>query len=427
MPYTLNRRPNHTVEIAADLAPDEVDQERQAILRHLQRTARVPGFRTGKAPLSVILGRYAADVDNELRERLAERVWQQVVEGEEDLKPITTPRITTADVEDDGSFRFAGELEVRPEIELSDIEKLSLPEVSLEVADAELQTEFEKLQEENASWEPADDEPAADGVLVEAAMRGEYVDDEGELFNEDPARFVLGSEGLFPEINEAVQGATAGSELTTEKRFPEDDPDPSRAGKVVRFHINVTGLKRKVLPEIDDDLATTLGLESADDLKARLQESLRQRKVVDRRSTWRRALLDQLTEGYDLNSLPSSLVQGAINDEMQRFAYAMAMQGVDPAQSEVDWQEMSAKFEPQARRKVLDTLALEHLAEEWSLEVPEPEVDAYVRSEAQRLGIPPAEHKANLAKEQRLEGVRHGALLAATVDELIQRAGGEAD
>jgi trigger factor len=427
MPYTLNRRPNHTVEIAADLSPDEVDRERQAILRHLQRSARVPGFRAGKAPLSVIRGRYAGEVDGELRERLAEKIWQEVVEGEDDLKPITTPRISTAEVEDDGSFRFAGELEVRPELELADFDSLSLPEVSLEVAETEIEEELAKLQEENATWEPADDEPAADGILVEAAMRGEYTDGEGELFNEDPARFVLGSEGLFPEINEAVQGATVGAELTAEKRFPDDDPDTTRAGRVVRFFIDVKGLKRKVLPEVDDELAKTLGLESAEELKSRIQDSLRDRKRVDRRSTWRRALLDQLTDGFDLNSLPSSLVQGAINEEMQRFAYAMAMQGVDPAQSDVDWQEMSAKFEPQARRKVLDTLALEHLAGEWGVKVPEAEVDAYVRSEAQRLGIPPAEHKANLAKEHRLEGVRHGALMAATVDELIRHAGGEVE
>jgi FKBP-type peptidyl-prolyl cis-trans isomerase (trigger factor) len=105
----------------------------------------------------------------------------------------------------------------------------------------------------------------------------------------------------------------------------------------------------------------------------------------------------------------------------------MAMQGMAPDSDQVDWQEMAAKFEPGARKRALDMLVIEQLAEQWEVAVPESEVDAFLSVEAQRLGIPPAEHKANLAKEDRLEGLRHSARSTATIDELIRRGGGEVD
>jgi FKBP-type peptidyl-prolyl cis-trans isomerase (trigger factor) len=144
-----------------------------------------------------------------------------------------------------------------------------------------------------------------------------------------------------------------------------------------------------------------------------------------RRERWRRFLLDHLEQGLDINDLPSSLVQEAVRQDLNRFAYSMAMQGLAPDSADVDWQELAAKLEPGSRRRVLDTLILEQLAREWEIDVPEHEVDAYIRSQAERLGIPPGEHKANLAKEDKLDALRHAARLAATESALIARAGGE--
>ena len=120
-------------------------------------------------------------------------------------------------------------------------------------------------------------------------------------------------------------------------------------------------------------------------------------------------------------------MQSTLKEQLDRYAYTMAMQGVEFDPEKVDWHEISAKAEPAARQEVLDTLILEQLAETWETPVPEAEVDAYVAAEAARLGVPPAEHKANLAAERKLERVRHAARVAATVDEMIRRAGGEVE
>jgi len=181
------------------------------------------------------------------------------------------------------------------------------------------------------------------------------------------------------------------------------------------------------LPEIDDDLATTIGLENLEELRQRVHDVLEQQKRGERRNSWRRFVLDHLEAEIDQAELPSSLVQSTLKEQLDRYAYTMAMQGVEFDPEKVDWHEISAKAEPAARQEVLDTLILEQLAETWETPVPEAEVDAYVAAEAARQGVPPAEHKANLAAEKKLERVRHAARVAATVDEMIHRAGGEVE
>ncbi|MEJ2581280.1 MAG: trigger factor [Acidobacteriota bacterium] len=427
MTYTLNRRANHTVEISAHLEPSVVESEREGIIRNIRRNARIPGFRPGKAPVAAVRTRYADEIREELQEHLTGLLWREVFEGESGIEPITNPQIRDLEFDDDGGFSFAAELEVRPRYELPEISGLDLPETSLDVSDAEISEELGKIQEEQAVWEPAEDDEASDGMLVEVDLKGEVEDSDDEPYNEDDASFVLGSDRVPPEVNEALQGAKVGDERFATKTLPDDLEDTQKAGKKVTYAIAVKGLKRKVLPEIDDDLATTLGLDDLEALRLRIHDVLQQQKRAERRNQWRRFVLDHLEAEIDQGELPSSLVQSTLREQLDRYAYTMAMQGVDVDPEKIDWQEIAAKAEPAARQEVLDTLILEQLAENWDQPVPEAEVDAYVAAEAARQGAPPAEHKANLAAEGKLERVRHAARIAATVDEMIRRAGGEVE
>jgi trigger factor len=429
MTYILTEQENHKIEIAGSLQPEIVDRERQSIVRSIKSRAKLPGFRDGKAPESLIRARFADDIGSELEEHLSQLVWQEVMEAEKELQPLTTPKVRDLKFADDGSFELIAELEVRPSYELPDLDQATLPVISLDIIDGEVATELEQLREQQAVWEPVEDEDkeAVDGMLVEADLIGQMEDSDQDPYEEKDARLVLGSDGVPPVVNEALQGAKVGDERIAAKVFPEDDENKDRAGKTVNYTIKVKALKQKVLPEIDDELAKTLGLEDLDELKERVREALERRKVGERREEWRRSLLDQLSEDIDLNSLPSSLVQNAVNERLNRFAYEMAMQGAGPQDGKFDWQELSAKAEPAARRHVADNLVLEQLAMDWETSVPESEVDAYIAAEASQHGIPPAEHKANLAAEEKLESSRHAARMTSVVDEMIRRAGGEVE
>jgi trigger factor len=425
MTYKLTEQANHKVEVAGSLTTETVDRERAGIVRSIRSRAKLPGFRDGKAPESMIRARFAEDIDTELKEHLGQMVWQEVMEAEEELQPLTAPQIREIGFSDDGAFSLTAELEVRPKYELPDLESAELPEVSLEVSDAEVDTELDRLADQQAVWQPVEDEAAADGMLVEADLVGQMDDSEEEPYEENDAQFVLGSEAVPPEVSEALQGAKVGDENVATKTFPEDDEKTDRAGKTVNYTIKVKGLKRKELPEIDDELAKSVGLEDLDELKARVREAIGRKKTADRREEWRRVLLEYLQKDVDVNELPSSLVQNAVNESINRYAYQMAMQGQGPADGDFKWEELAAKAEPSARQHVADNLILEQLAMEWETRVPEAEVEAYIAAEASQHGVPPAEHKANLVAEEKLESIRHAARLTSVVDEMIRRAGGE--
>jgi trigger factor len=427
MPYTLTQRANHTIEISAQLESTEVDRERDGIVRKFRSKASVPGFRPGKAPAAAVRARFADEIRDELQEHLTGLLWKEVFDGESEIEPITNPQIRDLSFAEDGAFSFTAELEVRPRYDLPELGELSLPDISLEISEAEIDGELAKVQEEQAVWEPAEGEQAGDGMLAEVNLRGEVEDSSEEPYTEDGASLIIGSDSVPPEINEALQGAKIGDERVATKVLPEDLEDNNKAGKTVTYTISVQGLKRKVLPEIDDDLATTIGLENLEELRQRVHDVLEQQKRGERRNNWRRFILDHLEVEIDQAELPSSLVQSTLKEQLDRYAYTMAMQGVEFDPEKVDWHEISAKAEPAARQEVLDTLILEQLAETWETPVPEAEVDAYVATEAARHGVPPAEHKANLAAERKLERIRHAARVAATVDEMIRRAGGEVE
>ncbi len=428
MPHQITRHPDYTVEITADLDKPAVDQEREVIARRLRAQARVPGFRPGKAPLSAVRARYAEEIHEELTEHLAGLLWRQVLDEEEEFQPLIQPTFEEMGFGDDGAFSFKARLEVRPDFDLPTLDGIELPEHSVEVTDAEIQAELEGVSEENASWEPAgDDAQAIDGVMVEADLGAEVDGSEETPTTEENARIIVGADGIPPEISEALQGARVGDQRVAVRTMDDDQLDEDEAEKGARaatYTITVKAIKEKNLPEIDDDLARGLGFDDLGQLKERIVGVLGDRKASDRRDRLRRHILDHLEQGVDLETLPPTLVKEAVTGDIQRFVYHLAMQGQAP-DDQMDYQALRARFEPEARLRVLDTLVLEQLGEAWDVEVPENDVDAYVAGEAQQKGIPAAEHRANLIKENRLENLRHAARMAAIVSELLRRAGAE--
>ncbi|MCD4750984.1 MAG: trigger factor [Thermoanaerobaculales bacterium] len=427
MPYKITKHPNHSVEIDANLESSVVDEERQKVARTFRNRARVPGFRPGKAPLSAVQARYADEIREDLTEKLVEILWRQIVDEEENFEPLTRPEFEEVKISTAGDFSLRVRLEVRPHLELLPIDGVELPEVLIEVTPAEVDAELDKICSEQATWEPAqEDAVVVDGVLVEADLTAVVDGADEEPKTEENAQLIVGDPGVPPEISEALQGAKVGDERVGERKVQTDGADEDAdETKVAHYNMVVKAIKLKQLPELDDALAQGFGLEDLDELKMRIKESVTQQKESARRDGWRRTALDHLEKDLDAENLPPALVTDAVNEDLQRFAYSLAMQGQTPNGDQLDWQALRARFEPEARRRALDTLVLEQLAREWEIPVPEDDVNDYVSAEAQRKGIPAAEHRAGLESENQLERIRHSALMAKTVSEMLARAGAE--
>lgn len=430
MTHQITRHPDHSLEITADLDKTAVNQEREVIARKMRSQARVPGFRPGKAPLSAVRTRYAEEIQEELTEHLAGLLWRQILDDEDEFQPLTQPDFEEMGFGDDGSFSFKARLEVRPIFELPTLDGIELPEHSIEVTEVEVQAELDGVCEENVSWEPAaDDAQVVDGVMVEADLTAEVEGSDQPPTNEENARIIVGADGIPNEISEALQGARVGDQRVAVRAVNEESAEGDDAETTTgsaTYTMTIKAIKEKRLPEIDDELARGMGLDDLDQLKERILEVLGNRKASERRDKWRRHVLDHLEQGIDHENLPPTLVKEAVNGDVQRFVYHLAMQGQAPDE-QMDVQALRARFEPESRLRVLDTLILEQLGDTWEVEVPEDDVHAYIAGEAQQKGIPPGEHKANLIKENRFESLRHGALMAAIVSELLKRAGAEED
>jgi trigger factor len=435
MTVQINRRPDHVVELSAEVPAAAVQKERQRVTRKVGKNVALPGFRPGKVPPKVVEKRFRSEVEEELKRALIEQLWREAFASDESLQPLSDElKVNESTLSDDGSFRFAGEIEVRPLLELPSLDGVQLSEESVEVADAEVEAEIEQIRERQAQWEPvAEDEAAEDEMLAQIDLTGEVVeappapegDEPVELPSWTDLSVLIGKGAPFPEVDETLQGMRPGETRTFTRRFPDDTPEEQLRGVTASYTVKLSSLRRQVLPPLDDELVKGMdieGLDTLDDLRQRVREVVEHRKRQEQHGRWQREVLDYLTADLDPNQLPPTLVQNVLKSELDRYAMQMVYAGQDPRTSDIDWQQVSAQLEPAARRKALDRLALEQMAELLEVTAPEATVDAYIRSEASQQGMSPAELKAKLASEDRLEAIRNAALIEETAKELVRVA-----
>ena len=254
------------------------------------------------------------------------------MEAEEELQPLTMPQVREVKFADDGSFEFVAELEVRPNYELPDLADGRAARRSRSRSPTTRSTPSSRqLREQQAVWEPVEDE---DSGRWHARRGGS-----ARVRWKTPTRIPM--KRTMPVLSSAPTGCRPRSTRrsreprpATRRLRPRSFPTTMRTTNAPARRSTTRSRsrrsRRKVLPEIDDELAKTLGLEDLAELKERLREALERRKLAERRDEWRRSLLDQLSEEIDLNSLPSSLVQNAVSERINRFAYEMAMRGAGP-------------------------------------------------------------------------------------------------
>jgi len=403
MDYSIDRPTPCRVVVNAALAPDEVSEQRQRVLATWMRRANVPGFRKGKAPRQMVERTFAKDIRADLEEHLSRHVWGELLKGET-LHPATPFGIRDAAIGEAGGFTLTGELEVYPEVTLPDLAGFTPPPFDLEPADDEIDKAIEQLRERQGQWEPADDAVAADGMLVEARVHGEYPDGGGDPFDDERALFQLGAAEVRPEFETAIPGHKLGDELTVE-RVLGDEATPELVGKRLVYTLTIKSLRAKRLPPLDDELATAFGIDGGlAALRTKVVDRLRDEKRHLRRDVWRDALLTHLAGGEKL-PLPETVVDEDARKEVMEFAHSLAQRGIDPEKAKLDWKKIAAEMRERVSLRLNAELLLNALADSNGILVTDAEVDHQVETEARRLNVPFAELKGNLAKGAGLDRV----------------------
>jgi trigger factor len=419
MSYEIERTTPCRVVLTANVAADEVRAEREHVIAEWARGARIDGFRKGKAPRALVERRFADSIREDLEEHLTRRMWDQA-QGEEKLRPASPLGIREAKWLESGEFHVTAELDVYPEITLPALDAFVPPAFDVTPGDDEVTGALDQLRERQAAWDPVEGEPAQEGMLVEAEVHGEFPDGDGEPFHEERSLFQIGRDEVYPEIDTAVRGRSVGDEVAAERVIGEEGGE-ARKGKRVAYRVRIKSLRRKRLPEVDDAFATSLGVEGGvEPLRERVRERVRAGKAERRREVWRDALVTYLSDGKEIG-LPEGVVRDDTRKEVLEFAQALAQRGINPDDAKIEWDKLEQEMKGRVEKRLRAELLLDALADAGSVAVSSADVDHEVEHQAQRIGVPFAELRGNLAKSGGLERVAAVLRRERAVDGVLGR------
>jgi trigger factor len=349
--------------------------------------ARLPGFRPGKAPPSMVQKKFAGPIRQEAVETLLQEAYQAVLEQEK-LTPASQPRVEHLHVHDGEPLTFELHLEIRPEIELPRTQGFRVTRQVHSVTEEQVREQIEHLREQRATWAPLSDKPMpGDMVAVTLSTSG----DGGEMLEGKEYRIVLGGGQAIPGVEEVIMEAMPGETIERPVRWPDDFPDEAQRGQTKTVRITLGEAKRKTLPELDDALAREVGdFDSLDALQTAVRDDLVKHAEREADAQVRTKLLDDLM-GANPFDVPSSWVDRYVD------AYVNAY-GIPEEEQE----KFRGEFRPAADRQVRRDLIIETIAEREGLKATEADIDDRVAEVAAKRSEDPGRVYASLQKSGRL-------------------------
>lgn len=394
MEVALERLPNSVAKVSVTIDPADVSAAMDKAFRSVASRYNIPGFRRGKVPRPIFERMVGRDVL--LQEAAQKIVEMRYVEAlkEAAIEPVAEPRINIVTLVDGSPFEFAIEVESKPEITLGDYTDLIAEPLEIrEVTDEDIEAELTTLARGQAQMVPADEEPVAMGNHITVKLQGYLEGDEsGEPFVDDDAYAIeVGSgsvvEGLEPQLIGLMVAQPQSIRLT----YPEEHPDVSLAGKDVRFEIEVTENRRAEVPPIDDDLAKALGLESLQELREHVANTVKSRIESQAKSDRLAEILGKLKERVTLE-LPAALVAEAVQGLLHELQNSLMRMGATLDEylesRQIQLPELQAELRPQAEERVKQQLLLEAVAKENNLTVTDEEVIESIRPLAEMYQQP---------------------------------------
>ena len=240
-------------ELDLEIPADEVSKAMERVAKEFAKVARVPGFRPGKAPITLIRRRFADDIKGEVLQSLVpERVEKAV--SEQKLTPVSQPKVEQLDFNDGQPLKFRAVFEVLPEFELGNYKDLQLEMPVMDVVDEDVTKTLEDMRERAAAFAPAEGRAVQDGDYVQLKLTG-TPEGEGEPLQADSVLCHIGAEETMAPFNENLRGVNIGDHKDFDVPYPADYPDAKLAGKTYHYSVDVLGIKTKKLPELNDDFA----------------------------------------------------------------------------------------------------------------------------------------------------------------------------
>jgi len=419
-------RKNVRVEIPSDVVTAEIDR----IARDYSRKARVPGFRPGKTPARVIKQRFKNEILHDVAHDLIPRAVDDALR-EKGLEAVDTPDVRDVTIEEGQPLTFTASFDTLPPFDPGDLSTIAFRRASAAINDEAVQTSLQRLRDRAARFEPVEGRGVADGDTLVVDLERRDVSAVAPVAKADPAgkpdvhkdvTIELGAKANPPGFDAQLLGLEAGATKSFDLHYPADYPIGELANTDVSYTVTVKGLKRRVLPELDDEFAKDLGeFDTLDALTSRVREDLEHEAKHAAEREDRAELMKQLATRLPFD-VPGSMIEREVDHRLEEFARRLIDQKIDPRQAGIDWAAFRESQREVSRDAVAAALVLEEVARREQLQVTDAEIEQEVARYAERTGRTPAAVRAALEKEGGLSRVYASLRREKAIDFVMARA-----
>jgi trigger factor len=407
-------------ELDLEIPADEVTKKLESVAKEFARVARVPGFRPGKAPVSLIRRRFAEDIKGEVVQSLVpERVEKAVTEQK--LTPVSQPQVEKLDFTEGQPLKFRAVFEVLPEFELANYKDLELEMPTMDITDEDVTKTLEEMRERAAAFAPVEGRPAENGDHVQLKIMG-TPEGGGDPIQADSVLCHIGAEETMEPFNTNLRGANTGDLKNFDVAYPTDYPDAKLVGKTYHYAVEVLGIKNKKLPELNDEFAKDVSdATTLDELKTKVRENLEHQRDHKHKELLREKVIAALIKLHDF-PVPESLVQHQMDVRLERVVRSLAAQGVDPRAVNVDWVTLRSRQQERAFDDVKAELIVDRIATAENIDVTDEEVNHELEHAASHSGESAAAIHARLTKQGTLDRMKAKLRSDKTLDWLAQNS-----
>jgi trigger factor len=408
----------HSLEISIPV--EVVESETSRVVDDIQKRAKLQGFRPGKAPANLIRKQFAGDIRQKVLENLIPVHLQKQLDAE-NLSVVGTPDITDVHFHDFAPLKFTATFEVYPTVELGEYHNVEVPYQDPAVTEEDIAKRIDEIREQKAQYINIDPRPVVDGDFAVVSLES-LSGVEGEPVKTDEMVLEIGAADTFAAFTENLRGLTPGDEKDFEVVYPEDHGNEKLAGKTVKFHAVLKGLRRKELPELDDEFAQELGdYRTVDELKEAVRKAIFSQRQYEAQQEAKNRIMDKLVDAHDF-PVPEAFVERQIKTRVEQRLRAMAEQGIDPRKLQLDWDKVKESQREKAIREVKASILLGKVSERESIHATRDEVDAEVEKVARQQRKPVAAVHMEFEKDGTLNRIASHIQTDKTLGHLFEHA-----
>lgn len=393
-------------EVVIEIPVDVLRKEAETVTAQYTRVARIPGFRPGHAPASIVRTRFREDIKGEVVQTLLPKFFDNLVKDQK-LTVVGKPQFEDLKFEDDKPLTVKATFEVYPAFELKEYKGLEAEEDPVTVADSDIEQTLEKLRERAATFEAVPDRPAQEDDYLDVSYQGRDVKDAGtNPIEAREAMIHLGGKGTVAAFNENLLGAKAGEVREFTASYPDDYPQKTLAGKSYKYRVEIRSIKKKVLPALDDDLAKSASeFSTLEELRNKVREDLKENRQHRAEAATKQKLVEKLLAAHEF-PVPEVLVDAQLDHKLENTLSQLIGQGIDPRTVDIDWKKIREDSRADGTEEVRAALMLERIADAEKIEVTDEELDDIVREMAAEHRETPAALKTRLTRNGALATIK---------------------